>query len=105
MNTQKLKEMAFPCGNLWFYIPCNIWIIASAMFFMTFPALLYSLANSYSANTGIAINMESSFIILSGDLFNLGLNITQLLIVFIVISMIFDGIELHNQSMRQRGYL
>jgi hypothetical protein len=103
MNFQKIKEVVFPFGNAWFYPVSLIWILSTAVFYISFPALLTA---SHIQVTGFSpTNLPNSLIDLSSDLLSLALALMRTFLLFLIASAIFDGIEDYKVGRRKRGYL
>jgi len=105
MNYARIKEILFPYGNKWLYIPCLVWILAICIFYITLPSLLFSAGERYEQITGVVFDPTAPLIDLSGQLYGVAFNLTRFFILFLIASAIFDGIEEYNQSRRKRGYL
>jgi hypothetical protein len=101
MKTKELKELVFPYGNVWFYPVSLIWCIATAVFYITFPALLTA---THMQSTGFHL-ADADYAVFLSDLLLLALTTTRFFILFLIASGVFDAIYEYRLIRRNRGYL
>jgi hypothetical protein len=105
MNFQKIKEVVFPYGDRWFYIPALLWILATSVFYIAFPTLPLASGERYSEIMGVVFDPNIPLIELAGFLHGAAFNLTRVFILYLIASAIFDGIEDYKVGRRKRGYL
>lgn len=105
MKLQNIKNTIFPYGNVWFYVISILWLLAIAIFLISFPALLVSAGHWYEHETAIPVNIHNNLMELASTLYYIAFEMWRWFAVFLSVSAAVDMYTFYKIKQREEGYL